>query len=73
MDSIRKNPFKVRTVKNCQTEDWKTALAHNIKPIPAGIELTAEVYYNFYGSWLIVRYNDWTYYIDPKSCDFIDL
>lgn len=63
--------FKIKTAREISDEDWKTALAQGIDPIPAGEHLDAEVFNNFYGTFLKVRYKAWWYYINPKDCDYI--
>ena len=63
--------FKIKTAREVSDEDWKTALAHRIEPIPADEHLNAEVFNNYYGTFLKVRYKAWWYYINPKDCDYI--
>lgn len=66
------NKLRVKTTKEVVDEDWKTALVHDIKPIPTGVELICEVYNNCYGTYLKTKYNGQTYYIEPRDCDYID-
>lgn len=51
-------------------EDWKTATAHEQKPIPKGAKVRfIQKYLNFYGNWFIVEYEDSRYYVDPEKFD----
>ena len=68
---FKEKSIRVKTIREAQNEDWKTALAHGKEPIPADEHLDAEVYHNFYGAFLKVRYKAWWYYLNPKDCDFI--
>lgn len=64
--------FKVRTVKDCINEDWKTAIAHNQKRIPAGTELEVkDILWNLYGKFIEVDYDGERYSIDPKNVEYI--
>ena len=67
---FKDKPFTVTTVKDVQDEDWKTAIAHNLKPIPAGTELQVTYYLNFYGEYFKAEYNGHIYYIRPRDCNF---
>lgn len=68
----KEKPFTVRTAKEVHDEDWKTAMAHNIPPIPAETELVIKkTCINYYGIWLMAEYNGNLYYIDPMKCDFV--
>ncbi len=70
---LRTFPHRVRTVKYAPEEDWKTALAQGIKPIPYGTELNAiGVYRNLYGTFLEVEYNGRCYTIAPRCVEIID-
>lgn len=66
-------PLKVKTIDDTPNENWKDALAHDMKLIPKGTELVVEVFENFYGVFLKVEYNGWIYYISPYLCDFISV
>lgn len=64
-------PVRVKTIKEVQDEDWKTALVNKQESIPTGEHLVAEIISNFYGTFLMVRYKAWLYYIKPTDCDYI--
>lgn len=67
-------PFKVRTAKETCEEDWKTAIVHEIPPIPANTDLTVKrVFLNLYDRILEVDYNGRSYSISAENCDFIGL
>lgn len=65
-------PFTVKTVCSAPEEDWKTAVARKIPPIPENTELTVtEIFNNFYGTFVTVKYGDRCYSIDPKNLDYV--
>lgn len=68
---FKEKPVRVKTIKEVQDEDWKTALVHKQEPIPADEHLDAEIIGNCYGTFLKVRYKAWLYYIKPTDCDYI--
>ena len=68
---IEEKPVRVKTAREVQDEDWKTALVHKQEPIPAEEHLDAEIVNNCYGTFLKVRYKAWWYYIKPTDCDYI--
>ena len=62
----------VRTVKPTPDEDWKTALAHHIQPIPEGeLLVVAGWLFNFYGRFIEISYNRNLYYVDPLNLEYI--
>jgi len=66
--------FMVRTSKDAPEEDWKTALAQDIKPVPKGTDLVVDhILHNFYGTYLCTEYNGKMYNIDPRNCDFVGI
>ena len=73
MEFLKDKKFKVITTSEAQEEDWKTALAHHIKPIPKGVELVCTIFTNLYGTYLSAEYRGRNYNIDPKICDFVEV
>lgn len=64
--------FTVKTVKDCQDEDWKTAIAQNKPIIPAGTELQVkQVMRNFYGTFIEVEYFGYLYYVNPYNLIYV--
>ena len=64
--------FKIRTVVSVQDEDWKTAIAQNKESIPPNTELEViDVFTNYYGRWLEVKYNNSLYYINPLKVEYV--
>lgn len=62
----------VETIKETYEQDFKTAIAKGIKPIPKGEKVTVySVMQNFYGKYLRVFYNGRIYSIDPKDVIYI--
>ena len=56
------------TKKELQDEDWKTAIARNKEPIPAGAEVEIiGTLQNMYGDFLKVKYNNNSYTIKPED------
>lgn len=68
VDTIRRGDYVI-TTKNAPEEDWRTAIAHNIEPIPKDTCVIVEdvVNQNFYGTYIRVRYNNRIYDIDPNN------
>lgn len=62
------NSYKAMTVCEIADEDWKTATALGIKPIPKGtvVEVIG-TFSNFYGTYTKVRYNNYVYYTKAKN------
>ena len=64
----------VRTVRSTPEEDWKTALAHHIQPIPKDTTLLVHGWLdNFYGRFLQVEYQGRNYSVDPKNLEFLSI
>ena len=66
------NTYKAKTNRNIEDEDWKTALALGIKPIPKGtvVEVIG-TFNNFYGNFVKVKYQGYTYYTKQAYLDRI--
>ena len=66
------NTYKAKTNRNIEDEDWKTAVALGIKPIPKGaIVEVIGTFNNYYGSFIKVRYQGYTYYTKKEYIDKI--
>lgn len=64
--------FRVKTICECQNEDWKTAIAHHQPRIPEGTELEVkDILQNFYGKFIEVDYQGDRYSLDPKNVEYI--
>lgn len=65
-------PYKAITNTVIQDEDWKTASALGIKPIPKGtIVDVIGTFQNFYGNYTKVKYQGYTYYTKAEYLDKI--
>ena len=52
--------------KELADEDWKTQLAKGYKNIPKGAECKfIKSIRNFYGNYILVEYDNHTYYVNP--------
>lgn len=53
-------------------QDWKTQLAGKYPNIPANsiVEIIDDNYINFYGTWVQVKWNNNTYYVDRNDLVF---
>ena len=61
-------PYKAKTICEIADEDWKTAAALGIKPIPKGAEVEViGTYSNFYGTYTKVKYQGYVYYTKAKN------
>lgn len=64
--------FKVRTIRDCINEDWKTAIAHHQPRIPKGTELEVkDILQNLYGKFIEVDYQEFRYSLDPRNVEYI--
>lgn len=65
-------PYKAITNTAIEDEDWKTASALGIKPIPKGtvVEVIG-TFQNYYGNYIKVKYNGYTYYTKAEYLDKI--
>jgi hypothetical protein len=62
----------VETVCDAQHGDWKSVIAHNIKPIPKGTQLKVKsVWRNFEGLWVAVDYDGRNYDISPRELKYV--
>lgn len=65
-------PFIIQLLEDAEEEDFKTRIAHHIKPIPKGTELRVDsILWNSYGTFLEVEYDNRIYSINPKICKYI--
>ena len=66
------NTYKAMTNRTIEDEDWKTASALGIKPIPKGVVVDViGTFNNYYGSFVKVRYQGYTYYTKSAYLDKI--
>lgn len=66
--------YKIKTVKDCADEDWKTDLIHQKKRIPKGTEFdNYRIFKNLYGTYLDVRYEGNLYSIKPGDVELIKI
>lgn len=57
------------TLTEVHDEDWKTQVAQGYSNIPPYtiVDVVDEDFYNFYGSWYKVVWNDILYYVSKES------
>lgn len=56
--------------KELMDEDWKTQLAQGYKNIPQGAEcIYIKSVNNYYGNYVLVEYDNHTYYVNPKNLE----
>ena len=56
--------------KELVDEDWKTQLAGGYGNIPQGAECQfIKSVHNFYGNYVLVEYNNHTYYVNPQNLE----
>ena len=66
--------FVLRTVRNTPEEDWKTAVAHSIPPIPKGEDVIfVNVFWNCYGEFMTVKYHGSRYSVNPKNLEYVGI
>ena len=59
--------------KELADEDWKTQLAKGYKNIPQGAECQfIKSIRNFYGSYILVEYNNHRYYVNSYDLEEVD-
>ena len=65
-------PYKAVTNRIIEDEDFKTAAALGIKPIPknAVVEVIG-TFQNYYGNYIKVKYQGYTYYTKAEYLDKI--
>lgn len=62
----------VKTADTVQHGDWKTNSVHPRDPIPVNTEVEViDHFYNFYGHYLVVAYDDTTYDINSNSLYYV--
>mgnify|MGYP003309451150 CR=1 FL=1 len=65
--------FVLRTVQDTPEEDWKTAVAHSIPPIPKGeYVIFVNVFQNYYGEFMTVEYHGSRYSVNPKNLEYVE-
>ena len=66
------NKCVVETICDAEHGDWKSVIAHNIKPIPKGTQLKVnKVWRNFEGLWVEVDYGGRHYDISPRHLKYV--
>ena len=62
---------EVECFEDCMCEDIKTSLANTRPVIPAGTVLQIQdVLCNFYGTFVLVRFEGFTYCLNPRKLDW---
>ena len=66
------NKCVVETICDAEHGDWKSVIAHNIKPIPKGTQVKVnKVWRNFEGLWVEVDYGGRNYDISPRQLKYV--
>lgn len=64
--------WKLRTICRTCEEDFKTAISQHIPDIPENSEVIyVDVFRNYYGEFIRVRYNGRIYDVKPRCLEYI--